>query len=236
MLPALPRVPLPAPCAVCRAWHAAPLCDACLGRYAAQRLRCRRCALPLEGSATLCGGCLRDPPDFDRALAAVDYGYPWDRLVTDLKFHQALHLAPAMAGLIAQAARAAELARPHWILPVPLSTQRLRERGYNQAWELGRRVARELRCRADARILLRLRDTPQQLTLPRARRRTNVRDAFLVEPRRAAELRDAVVVLIDDVVTTGATAAEAARCLKRAGAAEVQCWMFARTPADGSDA
>jgi ComF family protein len=121
--------------------------------------------------------------------------------------------------------------RAHWVLPVPLSAERLRERGYNQAWELARRVARSLACEADATLLLRVRDTPHQLALPRERRAANVRGAFLVEPRRVRDLRGCDVAVVDDVMTTGATGAEIARTLKQAGAHSVRLWVVARTPA-----
>jgi ComF family protein len=118
------------------------------------------------------------------------------------------------------------------LLPVPLSTQRLRERGYNQAWELARRLGHALRCPADSRLLLRVKDTPHQLAFPRAKRAENVRAAFAVEPRRLGELRGRSVTLVDDVMTTGATVAEASRALLQAGASEVDVWVFARTPYD----
>jgi len=119
---------------------------------------------------------------------------------------------------------------PGLLLPVPLSLQRLRERGYNQAWELARRLARALGTRADARLLLRIRDTPHQLALPPEERAANVRGAFAVEPARRAELRGASVTVVDDVLTTGATLREIARVLRHAGVAQVHVWTLARTP------
>jgi len=120
--------------------------------------------------------------------------------------------------------------RPQLLLPAPLSPQRLRERGYNQAWELARRLGRQLRLHCDASLLLRVRDTAHQLDLPPERRAANVRDAFAVEPRRRAELDGREVALIDDVLTTGATAAEMTRVLLAAGATRVSVWVLARTP------
>ena len=222
----------PTTCAVCRGWDVARLCRDCVARFAAPRPRCTRCAIELPGGAALCGACLREPPPFERAVAAVPYEHPWDGLVSALKFHAALELAPLLAERLAAAVEAAGAAHPDLLLPVPLGPARLRERGYNQAWEIARRVARRLKLGASARLLLRVRDTPQQLALPRARRAGNVRGAFMLEPRRAAELRGREVALVDDVLTTGATAAEAAAVLLRAGAARVQVWVVARTPKD----
>ncbi len=119
---------------------------------------------------------------------------------------------------------------PTLLLPIPLSDARLRERGYNQAWELARRLAREPGCTADARLLLRVRDTPHQLALPPEERAGNVHAAFAIEPARRAELAGREVTLVDDVMTTGATVAEAARTLLQGGAREVSVWVLARTP------
>ena len=175
------------------------------------------------------------PPDFDAAFARVDYGFPWDRLIAAFKFHAALDLAPVFAAAIVDAraqgigGAADEEALP-LIVPVPLSDARLRERGYNQAWELARRVARRLGGRAEARLVLRIRDTSHQLALPPDARAGNVRGAFAVEPRRLAEVRGRSVALVDDVMTTGHTVAEIARVLKQAGATRVEVWVVARTP------
>jgi ComF family protein len=216
---------------VCRSWDWHRLCGECSARFAAPVPRCDRCALPLSAGAAVCGACLRDPPPLDQTLAVGDYAFPWDALVSRLKFNDALDLAGALAQRLADVVDRAGGTRPHWLLPVPLSAQRLRERGYKQAWELVRRVARPLGCKADATLLLRVKDTPHQLALPREQRAANVRGAFLVEPRRARELRGCDVAVVDDVMTTGATGAEIARTLKQAGARTVRMWVVARTPA-----
>lgn len=223
---------LPAPCAVCRGWDAARLCRQCIERFATPTPRCARCAIEVPAGVALCGACLRQPPRFDRAVAAVDYAYPWDGLISAFKFHAALDLAPALAERMVAAVEAASTTRPELVLPVPLGRSRLRERGYNQAWELARRVASVLRLKADARLVSRIKDTPQQFALPREQRAANVRGAFLVEPARAAELRGLEIALVDDVLTTGATAGEIALALAQAGAARVQVWVLARTPKD----
>jgi ComF family protein len=192
--------------------------------------------LPVPAAVAVCGACIAAPPDFDAAFARVDYGFPWDRLIADFKFHGALDLAPVFAQAIVETQQeAAARASPLLIVPVPLSEARLRERGYNQAWELARRVARRIDGRADAHLLLRIRDTPHQLALPPAAREGNVRDAFAVEPRRIAVLRGRAVAVIDDVMTTGSTVAEIARVLKQAGAASVEVWVVARTPRPEDD-
>ena len=220
----------PSQCAVCHDWGTQRVCDACVERFAPVVTRCRRCAIEVPTATGLCGACLTNPPPFDRALAAVDYAHPWDGLITQFKFHSALDLAPALSQrLLDTFGQSAEPA-PALLLPIPLSTERLRERGYNQAWELARRLARALSCQADPNLLLRVKDTPHQLALAPDQRAGNVRAAFAVEPRRRAELAGATVTLVDDVMTTGATVSEAARVLLQAGAATVQVWVVARTP------
>ena len=170
------------------------------------------------------------PPAFDAALAAVDYAAPWDRLVTAFKFHDALDLAAVFADAIVAAERSRDAPRPTLLLPVPLAPRRLRERGYNQAWELARGIARRRGIAAEGALLLRIRETAHQLALPLADRAGNVRGAFAVEPRRRAELAGRHVAIIDDVMTTGVTAAEVAGVLKQSGAATVEVWLLARTP------
>ena len=155
---------------------------------------------------------------------------PWDDLVRRFKFDAALDLADALARRMLDAVDHSRAPRPDWLLPVPLADERLRERGYNQAWELARRVAVLLPCASDARLLLRLKNTPHQLSLPPARRAANVRGAFAIEPRRRHELRDRHIAVLDDVMTTGATLSEVARTLLQSGAASVQVWVLARTP------
>jgi ComF family protein len=202
-------------------------------RFVPEVARCTRCAIAVPAGQDTCGACLRDPPPFARAVAAFDYAPPWDHLIARFKFHAALDLAPVFADRLVAAARPGPA--PALLLPVPLSEARLRERGYNQAWELARRVGKTLKVRADAKLLLRIRDTPHQVALPIERRAGNVRGAFAIEPRRRAELDGLDVALVDDVMTTGATAGEAARVLLAAGAASVQAWVIARTPRPGSD-
>jgi ComF family protein len=164
-------------------------------------------------------------------VAAVNYAYPWDGLVGGLKFHDEIGLADVFATLLADAVRRAGIPKASLVVPVPLGPRRLRERGYNQAWELGRRVARALDIEGNPRVLVRAVDTPQQAGLPRERRATNVRGAFRVLPAAAQNLRGRCVAVVDDVMTTGATAREAAQALLDAGAGAVQVWVAARTPA-----
>jgi ComF family protein len=173
---------------------------------------------------------LRDPPPLERSVAVADYGHPWDRLITDFKFRGRVELAACLAQMLAEVVSRDGGALPDWIVPIPLGPNRLRERGYNQAWELARRVARRLGVASQADVLVRLLDTPHQVGATREERHRNLVQALIVEPRWIEQVRGRRVALVDDVVTTGATVAAAARVLRQAGAAEVHAWMLARTP------
>jgi ComF family protein len=233
----------PSQCVLCRAWQrGGSWCGDCEARFAAPRPRCRRCALPLGVAADRCGACLAEPPVFDAAVAVVDYGFPWDGLLADFKFHGRVELGRALARRMAEAVALAEAqaaaaadGRPDLVLPVPSSRARLAERGFNQAWVLARPLASALGLRSDAGLLLRLADTPHQTALGRSARRANLARAFMVEPARRNELAGRHVALVDDVLTTGATLDAAAAELRRAGARRVTAWVFARTPAPGAD-
>jgi ComF family protein len=221
---------MPSQCEVCRGWGAGPLCVDCTGRFALPVPRCPRCALPLGGGATLCGGCLREPPPFERTHCVADYGFPWDRLIAACKFNGRAELAVLLAERLAVALRDDDANRPDLIVPVPLSPARLAERGYNQAWEIARRLARSVGVPARADVLQRVLDTPHQADLNRAQRLLNPRGAFTVPAHQRAAVTGCRIALVDDVLTTGATAREATHTLLRAGAAAVDVWVVARTP------
>jgi ComF family protein len=179
-----------------------------------------------------CLECRRHPPPWQRVVAGVDYAYPWAELVAAFKFSQRTELArvlclPLQRRLLAGPCieRLAGLR----VVPVPLAHERLRERGYNQAWELARPLARAIGAPAAPDALFRVRETPHQPGLARAQRAANLRDAFVVSPHRAAWLRGAAIALVDDVLTTGATARAAVRAMYAAGAREVEVWVVART-------
>jgi ComF family protein len=223
----------PSQCGICRGWGWSRLCSDCVSRFAPRRHRCQRCALPLAAAAEVCGRCLVNPPRHDHAIAALDYEAPWDAVITRFKFHAGLDLCTALVDRLFDASQVAGTPPPGLILPTPISASRMRERGYNQAWELARRLARRLEAPTSASLLLRVRDTPAQLSLPLEQRLSNVRDAFAIDPLRRAELQGRDVTIVDDVMTTGATADEITRVLRAAGAARVQIWALARTPAPG---
>jgi ComF family protein len=195
-----------------------PACDADLPRLAGTL--CPRCALPSPGSA-VCGRCLADAPHYDATVAALAYRFPADTLVHSLKFRGQLALAPLMGDLLIEKIRE----RIDLVVPVPLSRERLRERGYNQAAEIARHIAKKRRVRLELTFIARERNTQAQADLPWSERARNVRGAFRCE----RSLDGAAIAVVDDVMTTGATLDELAATLKRAGAARVVNWIIART-------
>jgi ComF family protein len=218
---------LPSQCAVCHAWPAQAVCEACVGRFAQPRPRCRSCALPVPEDVEHCGACIKQTPPLDLCLAAVAYEYPWSGLIGRYKFgarpgwSQALALLMRSTPWVEPALEAADL-----LLPMPLSLERLRQRGFNQALELARQLAP---AKVDAGLLLRLRDTPAQSALPREARLRNVRGAFGVASGREKALAGRRVVLVDDVMTSGASLFAAAQVLRAAGAAHITALVLART-------
>jgi ComF family protein len=214
-------------CAICGAWPARALCDACVARFAQPQPRCSRCALPVAEGVAVCGACVREAPPLDACYAAVSYAYPWSGLVARFKFQGEPGWATGLAALmgevpgVPQAVAAADV-----VLPMPLAPARLAERGFNQALQLARQLAPT---KTEARLLLRLRNTAAQAALDRSARTANVRGAFAVEPLRHGELQGKAALLVDDVMTSGASLHAAARALRAAGAARVGAVVLART-------
>jgi len=226
---------VPAQCEVCRRWGWARLCPPCRQRFGAGRMRCARCGLATGMALAECGECLRMPPPFERTVVAFDYAFPWDRIIARWKFsgqaQLASALAPALADAVARDLATRDAAPPDVVVPVPLAPARLAERGFNQAWELARRVARTVGRPARFDLLARALDTAHQAELTRAERERNLRAAFMVPPAARPHLERRRVALVDDVFTTGATAREAAAALVRGGASAIELWVLARTPA-----
>ena len=204
------------------------LCAACAADLPRVTAACPVCALPSSVGA-ICGACLVDPPPYTGTVASLIYTFPTDRLLQRIKYGGRLALADWAGATLATAVCAALGGRhtddrPDRIVALPLAESRQRERGFNQAREIAVRVARATAVPLAA-PLARISAGAPQTTLPWAERRRNVRGAFAVH----GNVRDARIALVDDVMTTGATLAEAARTLVRAGALSVECWVVART-------
>jgi len=229
----LARIPamVPSSCAICGREHGEAICDRCHAQFFAQsQTRCRQCAIPLPATERggVCGGCLKHPPAFDATLVATDYLPPTDHLVLALKFGNRLELAPLFARMLHQVA--AENQLPALLTAVPLGNRRLAERGFNQALEIAKPLARALGVKLDARLVARQRETHAQSLLHPDERRRNVRHAFVVPAGAMERVQGQHIGVVDDVMTTGETLNELAATLKRFGAARVTNIVFARTP------
>jgi ComF family protein len=218
---------LPPRCLLCgdAGYAGLDLCRDCAAELPRNASCCARCALPLPMPAALCGRCQRQPPPWEAAWAPFRYGWPLDRLETRFKFGRDLAAGRSLVALWRGQPR--PLALPEVLVPVPLHRVRLRQRGYNQALELARPLARGLGVPLRHDLLARTRSTAAQSELDAPTRRRNVRGAFVV---RSEDPLPAHVAVLDDVMTTGATLAECARVLKRAGVARVDVWALARAP------
>jgi ComF family protein len=230
----------PAVCLVCRE-PAGPggrdLCRPCADALPWNRSACGACALPLPVPAAACGACLRRPPPLTETRAVFRYAAPLDRLLPRLKFHGDLAAGRLCAGLMAHAladslaqelqpqALAPRAPVQRMLVPLPLHRDRLRTRGFDQALELARPLGRALALPVADDLLRRVRDTAPQSRLDAAARRRNLRGAFALAPGATPP---AHVVLVDDVMTTGATLHAAANALLRAGALRVDAWVCAR--------
>lgn len=217
---------------------AAKLCASCHANLPWQPVACRICAYPLAVNATevinpsVCGQCLQNPPPFEFAYSALQYETPVDHWVLGLKFSQQLVYAKLLADLLLSRLpyQTDSPDKPELIIPMPLHPQRLRERGYNQALEIARPLAKKLRIPLALKDCQRVIATAPQASMPAEERRKNVKQAFQVSP----DLKARHVAIVDDVVTTGSTVAELARALREVGVKRVDVWCCARTALDRS--
>ncbi|HYN77171.1 MAG TPA: ComF family protein [Lamprocystis sp. (in: g-proteobacteria)] len=221
----------PPTCILCGAPGAGErdLCLGCAAELPHNGDCCPRCALPLDTplpTGSVCGACQRRAPPFERALAALRYESPVPSLVADAKFRGRLNAARLLGQLLADASSVLAAPLPQALVPVPLHPDRLAGRGYNQSLEIARVVGCALALPVDIASCRRVLATPPQAGLDERARRRNIRGAFVaLTPYPWGH-----VAILDDVVTTGSTASELTRVLRRAGATRVQVWAAARTP------
>lgn len=208
-------------------------CDGCRADLPWLTSACWRCALPLKPASAafqFCGRCLANPPPYQKTVCLFHYAYPVDRLVTGLKFQQQLVVGELLGGLLAQRmAQERDTGQsPQALLPMPLHPRRLRQRGYNQAFELARVCARNLGLPLLADSCVRVKDTAAQSGLSAHQRRRNLAGAFRVNQAIPYQR----IAIVDDVVTTGASARALAQTLANANIAHLEVWSIARTGTD----
>lgn len=218
---------LPLHCLLCGAKSGQhPLCTGCLDDLPwHESQQCPVCALP-QPQGGPCGQCLQSRPAFDQTFAALDYRFPVDALLHACKYRGQLGIAQLLGQLLAM--HLALDSSPDALIPMPLHPTRLRERGFNQAVEIARPVAQRLGIPLELNGVLRIRPTAAQAGLSLRERQRNLRHAFAC----TRDWTGCHVILIDDVMTTGATLNALAQAFKTAGANRVTCWVVARTPTD----
>lgn len=210
------------------------ICEDCEADLPWLGAQCLRCALPMPSSDQTCMQCSINPAAFDEVVAVWLYDFPIDALVTRFKHQGKWPLGRLLAELFAQFLQYRfneGLARPDLLLPVPMASKRLRQRGYNQAAMLAAWLGARLQLPVDERLLKRVKETPPQQGLDARARRRNLLGAFeLPTPQNVAGKH---IALVDDVLTTGSTADVLAGMLRKAGARHVDVYCLARTPKPG---
>ncbi len=211
-------------CLLCGAVTGGDFCSACyrdLPQLPASH--CPVCLWPVPTNE-ICGACLKKPPAFTRTLAALRYTFPADALIHALKYQTNLIIAPVLANLFITRLKTVT-AMPDVIVPMPLHPIRLRERGFNQAMEIGRTIAKQTGIALLPDGCNRIKHTLPQTGLPWKERQKNIRRAFSCK----IDVSGKHVAIVDDVMTTGATLNELAKVLRRQGASEISNWVIART-------
>ena len=218
----LSQMLLPGSCLLCGADSGTQLlCAGCNADLPlAPQQHCPQCGEQTTHSER-CGACLKDPPAFTRTTAIFSYEFPVDRIIHAFKYGHQLAIADWAADIVAQALTGQQYDR---IIPLPLHPERLRQRGFNQSAEIARRLSKKLGLALDCTSLIRTRATTPQAELALKERARNVRGAFECQ----GDLSGQRILLIDDVMTTGATLREAARILKLHGAAQIDIAVIAR--------
>lgn len=191
---------------------------------------CTRCAhifdYDVEGR-DVCMSCTQNPPDFDQARAAIRYDAFSKKLVLKFKYADHTHSAKALGNWMVTAGRDL-FEESDLLIPVPLHPLRLFQRRYNQATLLARQISRATHIKLENRILKRAVNTQSQGKKSTKDRQKNVKDAFVIDEKKKTALRDKTVILVDDVLTSGATMNECAKVLKKAGAKKVSVLCLAR--------
>jgi ComF family protein len=207
-----------------------PLCGHCELSLPYSQSPCLRCGIELAintPAASLCGLCLKRPPIFDRCYPLLRYVFPIPSLMSRFKdgaqFTEGALLASLLASKVAQQPH-----RPHMLIPVPLHSRRLRQRGFNQSQLIAAHIAAQCAVPVRGDVCARQRNTPSQRGLDRRLRRKNLLNAFHISAAYRNELQDQHVAIVDDVVTTTSTANILANLLKSHGARTVDVYCIAR--------
>lgn len=216
---------MPCCCTLCGYYHKGEdaVCNMCHEFLAPILFACTHCALPLpEGRFLICGQCIRKKPNFDLAIAPYTFEEPLRTLLHEFKYHRGLHLVSFLAKLIINNLPP-QATNTECLIPVPLHTTRLHQRGFNQAAELAKYIGKTLNIPYELNVCEKIIQTLPQAGLTATERRQNLSNAFM-----ATRLSYKHVTLIDDLLTTGSTANELTKILKKNGVEHVSVWCCAR--------
>ncbi len=204
------------------------LCHRCLQRLPWVEHACSRCALPLPSNdAVVCGACSNRDLYFDNAYTPFQFDGFISDAIYQFKFKHKLNQGKLLAQLLLKHIEEKQLEIPELIIPVPLHKKRICQRGYNQALEIARIVSKHISSELDYDTVYRNRDTSVQMELPAKQRHKNVQGAFSVK-ENATVLKNKHICIVDDVMTTGNTVNEVAKCVRNVGAKRIDVWCVAR--------
>ena len=212
------------PCALCGEEGRRLVCSACCSDLPRLMLVCARCGLPSHNS--VCAACLVNPPRWQHLVAPFSFAYPIDKIIHAFKYSGAIFWHSFLAAEMVRRGLTLKVPIPDVLIPVPMHPRRLADRGFNQALELARGIGREMDVPILAGATARTESGLPQVGLSAGKRWQNIRGAF------TATLSDAAprsVAIVDDILTTGATANELAQVLRRTGIKKIQVWVVART-------
>jgi len=210
-------------CAVCQVHSSSALCSGCQALFQSPENPCQICAKPLNQINGICGECRSDKPSFSQTICAAIYAPPVSQWVQQLKFGNQLDRALIMAEALLEPLHVIDAHVP--IIPVPLHPNRLKSRGYNQAYEVAKLIAKKQQRQLIVNSLIRSKDTAMQAELHEKQRASNVSAAFKVEK----PINFQTVIVLDDVMTTGQTLRAVSTCLLKAGVEQVIVAVFARS-------
>jgi len=221
---------LPYTCPVCNAISSERICTSCTQSLPTIKAQCQQCGLPLypnesDTGKLYCGRCLSKRPYFDRCISPFHYKPPINQLITDLKFHQKLYYANLLGHLLLEKIKQQNTPLPECIIPVPLHSKRLRQRGFNQALEIARPIARILSLPLEPFYCQRIIATSPQMQQNRQARQNNIKNAFKINQPVSYQH----IAIVDDVMTTGSTVNELARKFRQCGVEQIQIWSVARS-------
>jgi ComF family protein len=226
---------LPTSCIGCKEFQTATICQKCRKRLKdSQIYRCAQCAIPKAPNEKnhLCFDCLKKKPSYDATICLDSYGGFLTEAIHSYKYQHQIAIAHGLldAWLEINSKRLHESQSVDWILPIPMSQQKLHQRGFNQSWELCKIFSKKLRIKTNWEVLRRIHVEGDQVSATKKDRARRLNNVFSINPKKIGLIKNKRIVLIDDVMTTGATLSVVAQLLKDFGAQSVHNWVILRTP------